>query len=460
MSEAKNLPAGEYKIDAGDTAWVLCAAALVLIMTPALGFFYGGLVRRKNILGLIMQSFGIFAAISIIWSLLGYSLVFGESKGHFIGDSKYFAVRNVAEEPYPEAPTVPQIAFFFFQLCACAITPALITGGPAERFGFIPSIVFASIWVIIVYCPIGHWVFHENGWLRELGAKDFAGGMVVHMAAGFSTLAFVCVAGKRRETKDPLDQPGAHNVTYCVLGAAFLWFGWLGYNGGAAFKANWQASMSILSTNISASTGLLGFAIIDYIEKGKATASGMATGAVCGLISMTCGCGFCPPWSAFLIGLIGGMLSHGAIYIREHYHLFDDSLDVFACHGISGTWGVFATGLWASAETPGLTDGAFYGRGVLLGYQIAGILAVAGWAFVITFIMALAMKYLGYVRVSEEDEMKGLDLQVYGEDAYVINADVGRMFSVKTVGDIREPEKNDKSFTPIDPQSPSKINAI
>ena len=410
-------------IDAGDTAWVLAAACLVMLMTPALGFFYGGLVRHKNILTLLIQCYAIFAAVSIIWALLGYSLTFGESSGHFIGDSHYFALRNIGMEPYIEAPTIPGMVFFFFQLCACAITPALIVGAPAERFGLIPAVLFSCVWVIMVYCPIGHWVFHEHGWLKELGAKDFAGGMVVHMSAGYSALAMAFLSGKRKESNGV---PAPHNISYSILGAALLWFGWFGYNGGGAFAANLQAGLAIVSTNLAASTGGLGWAMIDYAYTRKVSPLGIATGSVCGLIAMTCGCGFCPAWSSLLIGLIGGVLSSLFCKLREHYHLFDDSLDVFGCHGVCGTWGVFATGLWASADTPGNTNGAFYGRGILLGYQLAGIVTVALYSFALTLVIGTAMKYAGILRVSEEEEEKGLDMVLYGEQAYVFVPDIPR----------------------------------
>ncbi len=410
-------------IDAGDTAWVMAAACLVMLMTPALGFFYGGLVRQKNILTLLIQCYAIFAAVGIVWALLGFSLTFGGTSGHFIGDSHYFGLRNLDKEPYPDAPTIPCLVFFFFQLCACAITPALIVGSPAERFGLIPSVVFSCVWVIMVYCPVGHWVFHEEGWLKKWGAKDFAGGMVVHMTAGYSALAMAFLSGKRKQSSGPM-MP--HNISYSVLGAALLWFGWFGYNGGGAFAANAQAGLAIVSTNLSASTGALGWAIIDYKFNKKVSALGIATGSVCGLIAMTCGCGFCESWSSLIIGLLGGMFSNLFVKLRESYHLFDDALDVFGCHGICGTWGVFATGLWASASTPGMTNGAFYNRGELLGYQIVGILVVAGYSFVMTLILGFAMKYAGILRVSEEAEEKGLDLSTYGEPAYVVYAEVPR----------------------------------
>ena len=421
-------------ISAGDTAWVLCSAALVMLMTPALGFFYGGLVRHKNILSLIIQCYAIFAAISILWALVGFSLGFGHTSSHFLGDSTYFALRNVGWEPYIDAPTVPGIAFFFFQLCACAITPALVVGAPAERFTLVSSVIFSCVWVILVYCPVCHWVFHEEGWLRELGAKDFAGGMVVHMTAGYSALIMAIITGKRNVppgTQGGKFTLGPHNASYSVLGAALLWFGWFGYNGGGAFSANWQAALAIASTNLSASAGGLSWTILEYFNEGRMSATGIATGTVCGLIAMTPGCGFCPAWSSLIIGLLGGAFSYGVKRLSEHLHLVDDTLDVFACHGICGTWGVFATGLFASkADTPGGVDGAFFGRGVMLGYQIAGILSVAIYSMVLTAIIGYAMKFAKILRASSEDEEKGLDLSVHQEPAYVTVADMQRTTSL------------------------------
>lgn len=414
---------GTTEINAGDTAWVMAAACLVMLMTPALGFFYGGLVRQKNILNMLIQCYAIFAAVGIIWALLGFSLAFGkESSGHFIGDSHYFALRNLDKEPHHDAPTIPAYLFFFFQLCACAITPALIVGGPAERFALLPSILLSCVWVIVVYCPVAHWVFHPEGWLKEWGAKDFAGGMVVHMTAGFSALALAFIFEKRKSSANMVP----HNATYSILGAALLWFGWFGYNGGGAFAANTQAALAIVSTNLAASTGAFGWAIIDYAFHKKISAVGIATGSVCGLIAMTCGCGFCPAWSSLIIGLLGGIFSNLFVKLREAYHLFDDALDVFGCHGICGTWGVFATGLWASADTPGLTNGAFYNRGELLGYHIVGILVVAAYSFVLTFIIGYAMKFAGILQVNAETEEKGLDIACYGETAYIVYAEVPR----------------------------------
>lgn len=421
--------AGDVTINTGDTAWMMCAAALVMLMTPALGFFYGGLVRHKNILMLIIQCYAIFAAVGIVWALLGYSLAFGDTVGHFIGGSNFMGLSNVGLQPYVDAPTVPGLVFFFFQLCACAITPALVIGAPAERLSLIPSVLFSCFWVILVYCPVCHWVFHGEGWLKEFGARDFAGGMVVHMTAGYSAITMAVFSGKRNispETRNAKVGLGPHNVSYAVLGAALLWFGWFGYNGGASFGANWGATLAIASTNLSASAGGLSWTILEYIIEHKTSASGIATGTVCGLIAMTPGSGFCPVWASIIIGFIGGACSYGVKRLSEHLHFADDTLDVFACHGICGTWGTFATGLFASkSNSPGDSDGLFLGGGfTLLGYQLTGIAIVAFYSIAMTSIMCFTMRMMGVLRVKPEDEERGLDLSVLHEYAYLSVADV------------------------------------
>ena len=405
-------------INGADTAWVMISACLVMLMTPALGFFYGGLVRQKNILTMIIQCFAILAAIGIVWAILGFTLAFGDSCGHMIGNLKHIFLAGVGLEPYHDAPTIPLLAFFFFQLFACAITPALIVGGPAERFALMPSVIFSCVWVLLVYCPLCHWVFHSDGWLNMIGAKDFAGGMVVHMSAGFSTVAMSLLVGPRKQTSGAT---GPHNISYAVLGAALLWFGWFGYNGGAAFAANSRAALAVTSTNLSASTAAFSWAAVDYFYTKKISAAGMATGSVAGLIAMTCGCGFCPVWSSLIIGTLGGIFSNLFVRLREEHHLVDDTLDVFGCHGVCGTWGVFATGLFASAGVyRESVDGLFFGRPIQLGYQMAGIVMVAVYSFGVTVLIGIGMKALGILRASDEDEEKGLDLATYNENAYIV----------------------------------------
>ena len=406
------------KINGADTAWVMISAALVFIMTPTLGFFYGGLVRQKNVLSLIIQCLGIFAAISIVWAVIGFSLAFGQTSNQFIGNLDFVLMRGVGLAPFEDAPTIPGVVFFFFELCACAIAPALVIGASAERLSFINSVIFSCFWVIIVYCPIAHWVWGYHGWLADLGAVDFGGGMPVHMAAGFSALALAIVIGKRSGDHEKMK---ASNITYVVLGAAFLWFGWFGYNGGSDLSAKPQAGLAILNTNISCATGTLGWGIIDYIYTRKVSPMGLSIGAVCGLIAMTAGCGFCPPSASLIIGLVGGIASNLVARFREKYlwEKVDDALDVFACHGVCGTWGVFATGLWANNNF-NHANGLFNGGAGLLGCQLFGIIAVAIYSFACTYFIASEMRIYGFLRSTEEDENLGLDLSDHNEHSYII----------------------------------------
>lgn len=408
----------EQNTDAGDTAWVLFASSMVMLMIPALAFFGSGLLHKKNILHMIVQCYVVFGTVSVVWAFLGYSLAFGDSKGHFIGGSNHFALIDINKEPSVDAPTIPGIAFFFFQLCTCAVAPTLIIGASAERLSFFSCLVFTFVWTLIVYCPVTHWVFHEEGWLREEGAKDFAGGMNVHLSAGFSAMILAILMGKRKG----INAEGTnekHNVSFAVLGGALFWFGWLGYSGGAAFAANYHAAFAMINSNLSAATGAIGWSALDYYYDKTIRASGIITGTICGLVSISSGCGFCPLWSSLLIGLIGALLSRFVLHLISTKKLFDDALNVFACHGIGGAWGVLATGLWASDDTPGLTNGAFYGRGSLFAYQIYGVLAIAGYSIVVTLIIGLVMKGFGILRVADEEH----DMQKYDEEAYAMNVE-------------------------------------
>ena len=412
------------QVNEGDTALLLAAGCVSMLMTPALGFFFGGLVRRKNILHMIMQCIGILLVTCVVWALLGYSLAFGSSKGHFIGGSDYFVLRNIDKtSPTYGPPTVSNGSFFFFQLSACALAPAIIVGSSAERFGLLPSLLFSCIWILIVYSPICHWMFHEDGWLKVLGTKDFAGGIVVHVSAGFSSIALAIIIERRNPPKNSSDKHAAHNITYTLLGTALLWFGWLGLNAGSAFSANGRASLAIASTNLAAASGCFGWILIDYILNKKISAIGIARGNICGLVSISVGCGFCPTWSPFLIGFVGAVLSHLLVSFKEYNNLFDDALDVFACHGIAGAWGAFAVGLVANDESAlgtSFTYGGFYGHGSLMGFQAVGVLTVGAYSFALSFIILYIMKHLSILRVTELDEELGLDKRIYGEEAYII----------------------------------------
>eukprot|EP00826_Nyctotherus_ovalis_P001116 TRINITY_DN10138_c0_g1_i10.p1 TRINITY_DN10138_c0_g1~~TRINITY_DN10138_c0_g1_i10.p1 ORF type:complete len:425 (-),score=42.38 TRINITY_DN10138_c0_g1_i10:155-1429(-) len=418
----------ERRTDAGDTAWVLLASSMAMLMLPALGFFHAGLLRRKNILHTIVQCFATFGTVSIVWSLFGYSLVFGESKGHFIGGSNHFVLMDINKEPYVSAPRVPGIAYFFFQLCGCAVASGLVVGAAAERLALFPSMIFSCVWALIVYCPVAHWVLHEEGWLKKEGAKDFAGGLNLHLNAGFSAMILAIVTGRRKES-GAKGVSGKHNVSFTILGGALLWFGWLGYSGGAASAANYHAAFAIVNTSLAAATGAIGWTALDYFYSKTIKATGIVAGATCGLVSISCGCGFCPLWSSLLIGIIGALISRLVLHFIQVKHLFDDAADVFARHGISGVWGAFATGLWASDDTPGLIDGAFYGGGSLLAYQIYGILAIAGYSTVVTLTIGLVMKVLGILRVVDEE--KGLDLIIYDEEAYAMSAELSEAPKIK-----------------------------
>jgi len=402
------------KIDTGDTAWSAVSCTYMMLMTPAVGILYGGLLRQKNLLTLLVQSMAIFSVTTITWSLLGYSLAFGTSKGGFIGGSNYFGFQDVGYVPMSQAPTIPGVLFFFYQLCACAVTPAIAVGSAGERFSIIPSLIFTFVWILTVYCPVTHWLW-GYGWLNTLGAIDYAGGAVVHMAAGYTSLALSLAIGKRNESAD---KPVPHNNSYAFLGITLLWFGWFGFNGGSAFAANYQASLAIVSSNISAAAASLSWTLTDYIFDKKIHLMSFVLGAGSGLISITPGSGYCSLWASSIIGLIGGIFSALFTRFKEHYKLYDDAADVFSAHGVCGTWGVFAVGLWAKATEDGV-DGGFYGRGIQLGYQMATIITVGPYCFVLSYVIASVMKHLGWLRVGAEEEELGLD-RIYGEYGYTI----------------------------------------
>ncbi len=401
-------------VDTGDIAWTLTSSILMMLMTPGVGLLYAGLVRQKNVLTIFVQSVAIFSVASVVWALLGFSLAFGSDSGRFIGDSSFFGFRDLRISPFSQAPTIPGLLFFFYQLCACAVTPAIVVGSVAERLALGPSLAFVAVWVIVVYSPVAHWVW-GYGWLYRLGAIDYAGGMVVHMCAGYSSLALLLVTGRRvGATKEIHPQ----NNTYVVLGTVLLWFGWFGFNGGSAYAANYQSVLAVVATNISACMASISWVCVEYLFTRKFGMMGFIYGAGAGLIAMTAGSGYCPVWSSLVIGCIGGALSSLHSQLRSRYEWFDDATDVFSAHGISGTWGVFATGLWPRSVENGVS-GAFFGHDTLLGYQVAGILAVGGYCFVVTFLLGLIMKATHILRVSEKDEEAGLDA-VYGEPAYII----------------------------------------
>ncbi len=405
------------QINTGDTAWILASSALVMIMTPALGFFYGGMVRHKNALATIMHSFVIIALISVQWVLWGYSLAFGPDHGGIIGGLDWFGLNGVGLEPNPDyAPTIPHQAFMMFQGMFAIITPALITGAFAERIKFKAFLIFTLVWATVVYDPVAHWVWGTGGWLRGLGALDFAGGTVVHIASGVGALAAALAIGRRRGLGDGGSEP--HNITMIVLGAGLLWFGWFGFNAGSALGSGTLATSAFVVTNTAAAMGALVWMTMSWAFTGKASVVGTASGAVAGLVAITPASGFVTPMGAIMIGLGAGVFCYLAVRLRANSPL-DDSLDVWACHGVGGTWGAIATGLFATlAINSGGANGLFYGNPGQLLTQLLAVAVVWAYSFALTFGILKLLDLTVGLRVTEHEESEGLDLSQHGEVAY------------------------------------------
>lgn len=407
------------KVDAGDTAWVLVSSALVMLMTPGLGLFYAGMVRKKNVLATILQSFIMAGVIGVQWVLFGYSLAFGPDKWHFIGGLDWIGLRGVGMTPNPAySATIPHQAFMIFQAMFAIITPALITGTFAERMRFKSFLIFSILWATIVYDPVAHWVWAPGGWLRELGALDFAGGTVVHICSGAAALACALVLGKRKGFGR--DDMKPHNLTMTIIGAALLWFGWFGFNAGSALAANGLAVNAFVVTNTAAAAGAISWLMIEWWHRGKPTALGAASGAVAGLVAITPASGYVGPVAAILIGLVVSVLCYFAIVMKGRLG-YDDSLDVVGVHGVGGTWGALATGLFATvAINPAGADGLFHGHAALLGKQAIAILAVMGYSFIMTFVLLKLTNLISPLRVTKEEEEIGLDLSQHGEVGYTL----------------------------------------
>jgi Amt family ammonium transporter len=403
-------------MDTGDTAWVLMSAALVMLMTPALGFFYGGLVQRKNVLATIMHSFFILALISVQWMLWGYTLAFGPTNGGIIGGFDWLALRGVGMEPGPYSSTIPHSLFMVFQMTFAVITPALITGAFAERKRFKAFVVFSLVWATVVYAPIAHWVWAIDGWIRNTGALDFAGGTVVHISSGVSALVAAAILGRRvgfgdKQAMEP------HNITYTVLGASLLWFGWFGFNAGSALGANGLAAAAFVNTNVAAAMAALTWMTVSWIRHGHPSVLGAAVGAVAGLVAITPAAGFVDPQAALLIGFGGGFICFFAVDLLKNVVKLDDALDVFAVHGVGGIWGALATGLFAQAAVGGV-DGLFYGNPEQLLKQAVAVAVVAAYAGGMTFIIMKLIDVVIGLRVPEQEEVLGLDSTTHGEVAY------------------------------------------
>ena len=402
--------------NAGDTAWVLVSSALVLMMiVPGLALFYGGLVRRKNVLATLMHSFILLAMISIQWVLWGYSLAFGSDIGGVIGNLQYLFLSGVGVESAPYAKTIPHLAYMMFQGMFAAITPALITGAFAERMKFKTFLVFSLLWATFIYDPLAHWVW-GGGWIGKMGALDFAGGTVVHISSGVSALVCALMVGKRHGF--PTDYMAPHNLPFTVIGAALLWVGWFGFNAGSALAANGIAATAFVTTNTASAAAALTWALVEWCHRGKPTMLGAVSGAVAGLVAVTPGAGFVGPISALIIGLIAGILCYYAVLMKNRLG-YDDSLDVVGVHGVGGTWGALATGLFASvAVNSAGGDGLFFGGGALLVKQVVSILATWLYAGVGTWILLIILKASMGLRVSTEEEQMGLDLSQHNEAAY------------------------------------------
>jgi Amt family ammonium transporter len=405
-------------VDPGDIAWVLAATGLVMIMTPALGFFYGGLVRRKNLVSTIVQCMTIFAIVSLVWALWGYSLAFAPSLNGVIGDLSKVGLNNVgaaANAAYSNA--IPELLYFAFQLKFAAITPALIIGAFAERIRFKALLLFIVLWVTFIYAPIAHWVWGEGGWLKDMGVIDFAGGLVVHLSAAMSAVAAALIVGRRKDV-DQAKEARPNNVPFVILGAAILWFGWFGFNAGSALAANEVAVQALVNTNLAAAAGAVSWMLVDWSRKGKPSAVGISVGAVCGLVAITPAAGYVSSSPAILIGLVVGVISNYVASWRARTTL-DDSLDVFAAHGAGSIWGVLATGIFASAAINAAgPNGAIYGNPYQLALEAFAIVVVAAFAFLGSYALLKIVNFITPVRVTAEEEEKGLDISEHGEEAY------------------------------------------
>jgi len=406
-------------INAGDTAWLLASAALVMLMTPALGFFYGGLVRKKNVLATIMHSFFILCLISVQWVLWGYTLAFGPDIGGLIGGLDWLALRGVGQEPNPDyAATVPAQAFMVFQMMFAVITPALITGAFAERKRFKAFVVFTLLWATLVYDPVAHWVWGVGGWLRTLGALDFAGGTVVHLTSGVSALVAALVLGRRKGLGSEPIEP--HDATMTVLGASLLWFGWFGFNAGSALTSGGLAASAFVVTNTAAAMAALTWMTVSWLHKGAPSVLGASAGAVAGLVAITPASGFVDVSAAIVIGLGAGTICYAGIQLTKRLRV-DDALDVFGVHGVGGAWGALATGLFASsAVNAAAANGLVYGNPAQLGIQLVAVAAVIVYAATVTFVILKVINLFVALRVPEQDEVLGLDATQHREAAYTI----------------------------------------
>jgi ammonium transporter, Amt family len=404
-------------IDTADTAWVLVCAALVLLMTPGLALFYGGMVHSKNVLSTFMHSFVAMGILTIQWVAFGYSLAFGPSHGGIIGGLDLAFLNGVGLGAVSETVKIPQLLFMAFQMMFAIITPALISGAFAERIKFSTYIVFSLLWATLVYDPVCHWVWNGDGWLLKRGALDFAGGTVVHMTAGFSALVFAIVIGKRKRPAPP------HNLTMTLLGAGILWFGWFGFNAGSALASGGLATLALVNTHIAAAVGAVAWAIVEYLKQGKATALGIASGLVAGLVGITPAAGFVSPVSAAVIGAAAGVVCFGGVMLKSKLG-YDDALDAFGVHGVGGLLGALLTGVLASSGW----NSAVTAQGAeLVMEQAIGAGVTAVYSVAVTFVLLKVLDATMGLRVEEDVEREGLDVNLHGEQGYILGGEGGML---------------------------------
>ena len=414
---APSAPPAAAKIDKGDNAWMLTSSALVLMMTiPGLFLFYGGLVRSKNVLGTIMHSFIMVGVVTVQWVLWGYSVAFGPDIGGLFGSFAWVGLNGVGIEPNADyAATIPHMTFMVYQMMFAIITPALITGAFAERAKFSTFLVFMILWTTIVYDPLAHWVWGVKGWMREMGALDFAGGTVVHISSGASALVAAIMFGRRINYGQEAMPP--HNLPYSIIGAGLLWVGWFGFNAGSALAADGLATSAFVATHVATAAAALAWMAMDWM-RGKPTMLGAASGAVAGLVAITPGAGFVSPMSALIIGAVGGILCSIACSLKPKLG-YDDSLDVVGVHGVGGTWGALATGLFASkAINPAGNNGLFFGNAGQLWIQFESVVVTIVFAMVVTAVILTILKATMGLRVADDEERMGLDLTQHNERAY------------------------------------------
>jgi Amt family ammonium transporter len=407
-------------INSGDTAWLLVSTAMVMLMTPGLALFYGGMVQRKNVLSTFMHCFFALGIVTVQWALLGYSLAFGKSHGGLIGGFDYLFMNGVGVEAKDATSTVPHVLFMMYQGMFAVITPALIAGAFAERMKFSAFCLFTLVWATVVYDPLAHWVWAPDGWLAKRGALDFAGGTVVHLSSGISALVCAIVLGKRLGY--PSRKHAPHNVTMTVMGAGLLWFGWFGFNGGSALASNGLAALAFANTQLAAAAGAVGWGLVEAVRFNKVTMLGVASGLVAGLVGITPAAGFVSPMAALVIGAAAGVVCYGGVMLKGRFG-YDDALDAFGVHGIGGALGALLTGVFAAkAFNPAGADGLLRGGTAVMATQVIGVVAAAGFAVVASVAILFAIDKTIGLRVTPDEEREGLDTALHGESGYELGS--------------------------------------